>query len=45
MMVKDGHPYTIPIPVHGATALPKGTLASIIRMARITRAEFFRALK
>jgi hypothetical protein len=33
MMIKDKHPRTVPIPVHGSKALPKGTLASIIRMA------------
>ncbi len=45
MMVKDGHPFTIPVPIHGSRALPKGTLASIIRMARVSKAEFFTALK
>ena len=28
MMVKDGHPRTVPVPVHGSKPLPKGTLAS-----------------
>ena len=44
MMVKDGHPQTVPVPVHGSKTLPKGTLASIIRMAGTTRAQFFRQL-
>jgi len=45
MMVKKGHPRTVPVPVHGSKPLPKGTLASIIRMAGITREEFFRNLR
>jgi predicted RNA binding protein YcfA (HicA-like mRNA interferase family) len=44
MMVKDKHPRTIPIPVHGSHPLPKGTLASIIRMAGLTKQHFFRSL-
>ncbi|MGA2740213.1 MAG: type II toxin-antitoxin system HicA family toxin [Bryobacteraceae bacterium] len=31
MMVKESRPRTVPVPVHGSKALPKGTLASIIR--------------
>jgi len=27
MMIKKGHPRTVPVPVHGSKALPKGTLA------------------
>lgn len=45
MMIKDGHPRTVPVPVHGSKALPKGTLASIIRMAGITREQFFSNLR
>jgi len=45
MMVKKGHAYTVVVPVHGTKALPKGTLASIIRTAGVTRARFFGALK
>jgi predicted RNA binding protein YcfA (HicA-like mRNA interferase family) len=45
MMVKDGHPRTIPVPVHGSRPLPKGTLRSIIRMAGVTRETFFDNLK
>jgi len=44
MMVKPSHPFTIPVPVHGSQALPRGTLASIIRMARSTKKQFFDAL-
>jgi len=44
MIVKDGHPFTIPIPIHGSRPLPKGTLASIIRMAKVTKRQFFEAL-
>jgi len=45
MMVKEDHPYTIPIPIHGSRPLPRGTLASIIRMARVGRKRFLAALK
>jgi predicted RNA binding protein YcfA (HicA-like mRNA interferase family) len=45
MMVKPAHPFTIPVPVHGAKPLPVGTLASIIRMSRATRKQFFDALR
>lgn len=45
MMIRKGHTRTVPIPVHGSKPLPKGTLASIIRMAGITREEFFRNLR
>ena len=45
MMVKDGHPRTIPVPVHGSRPLPKGTLRSIIRMAGVTKETFFNNLK
>jgi predicted RNA binding protein YcfA (HicA-like mRNA interferase family) len=44
MMIKDKHPRTIPIPVHGSKPLPKGTLGSIIRMAGVTRQQFLRSL-
>jgi predicted RNase H-like HicB family nuclease len=36
------HPRTVPVPVHGPKALPRGTLLSIIRMAGVTKEEFFR---
>jgi predicted RNA binding protein YcfA (HicA-like mRNA interferase family) len=45
MMVKDLHPRTVPVPVHGSKSLPSGTLASIIRMAGVTRKQFFRNLQ
>jgi predicted RNA binding protein YcfA (HicA-like mRNA interferase family) len=44
MMIKEGHPHTVPVPVHGSKPLPKGTLASIIRMAGVTRDRFFENL-
>ena len=45
MLVKDGHPCTVVVPVHGSKPLPKGTLASIIRIARAGRKQFFAALR
>jgi predicted RNA binding protein YcfA (HicA-like mRNA interferase family) len=44
MMVKEGHPRTIPVPVHGSKSLPTGTLRSIIRMAGVSRDAFFKNL-
>ena len=44
MMVKAGHPRTVPIPVHSSKPLPKGTLASIIRMAGVGKTRFFAAM-
>jgi predicted RNA binding protein YcfA (HicA-like mRNA interferase family) len=44
MMVKDEHPSIVVIPVHGSKPLPKGTLASIIRIASVGRKRFFAAL-
>jgi predicted RNA binding protein YcfA (HicA-like mRNA interferase family) len=41
VLVKEHHPVTIPVPVHGSRTLPAGTLASIIKMADITKKEFF----
>jgi predicted RNA binding protein YcfA (HicA-like mRNA interferase family) len=32
-MIREGYPYAVPVPVHGSKSLPKGTLASIIRIA------------
>jgi predicted RNA binding protein YcfA (HicA-like mRNA interferase family) len=32
------------VPVHGSKALPKGTLASIIRIAGIGKKQFFAAI-
>ena len=45
VLIKAGHPYAIPVPVHGSQALPKGTLASIIRLARIGKKQFFAAIR
>lgn len=45
MLVKDGHPCTVAVPVHGSKPLPKGTLASIIRIARAGRKQFFAAVR
>ncbi len=44
MMVRDNHPYTVVVPVHSAKRLPKGTLASIMRIARVDKKQFFGAL-
>jgi predicted RNA binding protein YcfA (HicA-like mRNA interferase family) len=44
MLIKDGHPNTIVVPVHGAKPLPRGTLASIIRIAGVGKRQFFAAL-
>jgi predicted RNA binding protein YcfA (HicA-like mRNA interferase family) len=45
VLIKAGHPHAIPVPVHGSQALPKGTLASIIRLARVSKKQFFAAIK
>jgi predicted RNA binding protein YcfA (HicA-like mRNA interferase family) len=45
MMIRDNHPRTIPVPVHRSKSLPKGTLASIIRTAGVTREQFLRSLR
>ena len=44
MMVRDNHSYTVVVPVHSAKPLPKGTLASIMRIARVGKKQFFGAL-
>ncbi len=44
IMVKAGHPLSVPVPVHGNKVLPTGTLASIVRMAGLTKDQFFQAL-
>jgi predicted RNA binding protein YcfA (HicA-like mRNA interferase family) len=44
MLIKDGHPNTIVVPVPGAKPLPRGTLASIIRIAGVGKRQFFAAL-
>jgi predicted RNA binding protein YcfA (HicA-like mRNA interferase family) len=45
MLIKDGHPHTVVVPVHASKPLPKGTLASIIRIARVARKQFFSAIR
>lgn len=44
MMVKDKHPSIVVVPVHSSKPLPKGTLASIIRIAGVGKTRFFGAL-
>lgn len=45
VLVKDGHRYAVPVPVHGSRTLPKGTLASILRIAGVGKKEFFAGLR
>ena len=45
MLVKDGHPYTIVVPVHGSQPLPNGTLRSIIRISGAGKKRFFEAMR
>lgn len=44
ILVKESHPISVPVPVHGSRPLPKGTLRSIIRMAGMTRDDFISRL-
>jgi predicted RNA binding protein YcfA (HicA-like mRNA interferase family) len=44
MMVKENHPSIVVVPIHGSKPLPKGTLASIIRIARVSKKQFFAVL-
>jgi predicted RNA binding protein YcfA (HicA-like mRNA interferase family) len=41
MLIKEGHPQTVVVPVHGTRPLPKGTLASIVRIAGIRKKQLF----
>ena len=41
VLLKAGHPHPVVVPVHSSQALPKGTLASIIRIARVSEKQFF----
>ena len=41
VLVKNGHPTSVVVPLHGSRPLPRGTLASIIRMAGLSRKQFF----
>lgn len=45
MLIKAGHPRTVVVPVHSSQALPKGTLASIIRIAGMGKKQFFAAIR
>jgi predicted RNA binding protein YcfA (HicA-like mRNA interferase family) len=45
MLINDRHPNPVVVPVHGAKPLPRGTLASIIRIAGVGKKTFFAALK
>ena len=45
MLIKDGHPFTVPVPVHGSRVRPRGTWQSIIRMSGAGKRRFFAALK
>jgi predicted RNA binding protein YcfA (HicA-like mRNA interferase family) len=45
MLIHDRHPNPVVVPVHGAKPLPRGTLASIIRIAGVGKKTFFAALK
>jgi len=45
MLISDRNPCTVVVPVHGARPLPRGTLASVIRIAGVGRKAFFAALK
>jgi predicted RNA binding protein YcfA (HicA-like mRNA interferase family) len=45
MMIKEGHPHTVVVPLHGSKPLPKGTLASIIRISRVGKKRFFAAIR
>ena len=43
VMKREGHKYALSIPVHGSTAVAKGTLRSLIDAAGITVQEFLDA--
>ncbi|MBW3542123.1 MAG: type II toxin-antitoxin system HicA family toxin [Planctomycetes bacterium] len=45
ILQKPGHRYALSIPVHGNTALKRGTLRGLIRDAGVSVAEFVDALK
>jgi predicted RNA binding protein YcfA (HicA-like mRNA interferase family) len=45
MMVKDRHPQVVVVPVHSSRPLPRGTLASIIRLTRVGKKQFFAAMR
>jgi predicted RNA binding protein YcfA (HicA-like mRNA interferase family) len=45
MLVKEGLTTVVVVPVHGSRPLPKGTLASIIRISRVGKKRFFAAIR
>jgi predicted RNA binding protein YcfA (HicA-like mRNA interferase family) len=45
MMVRDTHPSVVVVPIHGSRPLPKGTLASIIRISGVGKKVFFAAFQ
>ena len=45
MLIAPGHPHTIAVPIPGSKALRRWTLAGIIRMAQVTRKQFFDAIR
>jgi predicted RNA binding protein YcfA (HicA-like mRNA interferase family) len=45
MLIKDHHPFTLVVPVHGSRPLPHGTLRSIIRNSKAGKRAFFAALR
>lgn len=44
MLIKDNHPHTVVVPIHTSKPLPRGTLASIIRVSGVGKKRFFGAL-
>ncbi|MCH7812623.1 MAG: type II toxin-antitoxin system HicA family toxin [Planctomycetes bacterium] len=40
VLVKEGHPYRLSVPVHKNDTLPRGTLTRLIRDAGLTVEEF-----
>lgn len=44
IMKKDGHPFVVTVAVHGARAIPRGTLHAIIRGAGLTPEGFWALL-
>ena len=41
IMVRDGHPNTVSVPVHKGRDIKSGTLRGIIKLAGLTRDEFW----
>jgi predicted RNA binding protein YcfA (HicA-like mRNA interferase family) len=40
ILVRDGHPFALSVPVHGKKPVAKGTLRGLIRDAGLTVAQF-----